>query len=194
MHNFDFYNRGILGRLNPRLRKWVMAGKRKTLTNQNFSLLCNNCNGGILSHDLGLQFRSPTVNLFFCSDHFLRFCENFDHYIAQPLVLCREPRRKPDSDYPVCNLGDLEIHFLHYHSFEEAKEKWEARTARLNRENLFVMWTSRSGNSPSTPAPSTSGATNRAWVCCPPTIDRDDGRSINSIMSDGSIKEIIGNR
>lgn len=141
MDKFDLYNRGLLARINPRLRKWVMAKKRRALTNKSFSLLCNNCNGGILSHDLGLQFRSPTVNLFFYSDHFLRFCENLDHYLAQPLTLCREPRRKPDTDYPVCNLGDLELHFLHYRSFEEAKEKWDARTARLDRENLFIMWT-----------------------------------------------------
>lgn len=139
MNKLDLYNRGLLARVNPQLRKWVMAKKRKALTNKSFSFLCNNCNGGIISHDLGLQFRSPTINLFFYSDHFLRFCENFDHYISQPLTLCSDPRHKPEIDYPVCNLGDLELHFLHYHSFEEAKEKWESRTSRLDRENLFVM-------------------------------------------------------
>ena len=104
-------------------------------------MLCNNCNGGIISHDLGLQFRAPTVNMFFYSDHFLRFCESFEYYIAQPLIPCENPRHKPQIEYPVCNLRDLELHFLHYSSFEQAKEKCDARTARLNRDNIFVMWT-----------------------------------------------------
>ena len=72
-------------------------------------MLCNNCNGGIISHDLGLQFRAPTVNMFFYSDHFLRFCESFEYYIAQPLIPCENPRHKPEIEYPVCNLGDLEL-------------------------------------------------------------------------------------
>ena len=141
MKNLTMYNVRIFRRINEFLRKGVNKKNRERLKNSDFSLLCNNCNGGIISHDLGLQFRSPTVNLFFYSDHFFRFCEDFEHYIAQPLTLCAHPKHKPDLEYPVCNLGDLELHFLHYHSFEEAKEKWDARAARINRENLFVMWT-----------------------------------------------------
>ena len=141
MKNLTKYNVKFALRFNRLLRKSINKADRKRLTNRDFSLLCNNCNGGTVSHDLGLQFRSPTVNLFFYSDHFFRFCENFDHYIAQPLVLCENPLHQPEIDYPVCNLGDLELHFLHYSSFEQAKQKWDARTARLNRDNIFVMWT-----------------------------------------------------
>lgn len=141
MRDLRKYNIRLGRRMNLFFRRWVDKANRKRLTNKDFSLLCNNCNGGQLSHDLGLQFRSPTVNLFFYSDHFFRFCENFEYYIAQPLVLCENPVYKPEIEYPVCNLGDLELHFLHYDSFAQAKEKWDARTARLNKENLFVMWT-----------------------------------------------------
>lgn len=140
MKDLTKYNTKIGGRINKLMRTLVNRRNRKRLENRDFSLLCNNCNGGILCHDLGLQFRSPTVNLFFYSDHFFRFCEAFDYYIAQPLTLCENPLHKPEIDYPVCNLGDLELHFLHYQSFDEAKQKWDTRTARLNRENLFVMW------------------------------------------------------
>lgn len=90
---------------------------------------------------MGLQFKSPTVNMFFYGDHFIRFCENFDYYISQPLVVCTNPIYSPEIDYPIGNLGDLELHFLHYTSFEEAEQKWKRRKQRLNRENLFVMWT-----------------------------------------------------
>lgn len=30
---------------------------------------------------------------------------------------------------------------MHYHSFEEANEKWEKRKARLHMDSLYVIWT-----------------------------------------------------
>lgn len=141
MKNLTKFNVRLALRVNRQLRKGFNKANQKRLENKEFSLLCNNCNGGVITHDLGLQFRSPTVNLFFYEDHFIRFCENFDYYIAQPLVPCENPLHKPEIEYPVCNLGDLELHFLHYSSFEQAKEKWDTRTARLNKDNIFVMWT-----------------------------------------------------
>ena len=141
MKDLSKYNAKFALRINRFFRAGRNRNNRKRLTNTDFSLLCNNCNGGIITHDLGQQFRSPTVNMYFYSDHFFRFCENLEYYIAQPLVPCENPKHVPEIDYPVCSLGDLELHFLHYHSFEEAREKWQTRSARLNRDNLFVMWT-----------------------------------------------------
>lgn len=147
MKDLRAFNTRFGYRINVLMRKLINGANRKRLRNRDFSLLCNNCNGGILCHDLGLQFRSPTVNMFFFSDHFFRFCENFEYYIAQPLTPCKHPKHTPEFPYPVCNLGDLELHFMHYASYEQAKQKWEARTARLNRDNLFVMWTFVGGTS-----------------------------------------------
>ena len=135
------YNTKLGIRINRIMRTVRNRSMRKKLLNHDFSLLCNNCTGGIITHDLGLQFRSPTINLFFYNDHFFKFCENFDYYISQPLTLCDEPIHKQKTEYPVCNLGDLELHFLHYKSFEQAKQKWDSRAARINKENIFVMWT-----------------------------------------------------
>jgi len=33
------------------------------------------------------------------------------------------------------------LHFLHYNSFDEVNEKWEAHKPRLYLENLYVIWT-----------------------------------------------------
>ena len=141
MKDLRKFNVRVYGKVNRLLRRFVNKADQKRLVNREFTLLSNNCNGGVICHDLGLQFRSPTVNLFFYQDHFFKFCEQFDYYISQPLTRCEEPLHKPEIEYPVCNLGDLELHFLHYHSFEEAKQKWDSRTARINRDNIFVMWT-----------------------------------------------------
>lgn len=140
MRDVSGYNKRLAVRWNRFLRSIINRKNRKRLKNKTFSLLCNNCNGGVILHDLGLQFRSPTVNLFFYGDHFFRFCENLDHYLAQELTICDQPRHTPETEYPICLLGDLELHFLHYKTFAEAKEKWESRVKRINKENLFVMW------------------------------------------------------
>ena len=34
---------------------------------------------------------------------------------------------------------------MHYHSEQEANEKWQLRTSRMNFDNLFIMMTDRDG-------------------------------------------------
>ena len=47
--------------------------------------------------------------------------------------------------YPVGHLDDVEIRFVHYKSFEEAKKKWEERSKRINWNKIIVMATDRDG-------------------------------------------------
>ena len=55
---------------------------RKIFQNKDISIISMNCTGGILYHDLGLQFRSPTVNLFMRAEDFIKFCENLEFYLS----------------------------------------------------------------------------------------------------------------
>lgn len=36
-------------------------------------------------------------------------------------------------------VGDIELNFMHYESFEEARQCWEKRKARINYDNLVVI-------------------------------------------------------
>ena len=130
----------ILSRCNPLAirRRNTM---RSRLRNQTPSFLCPNCIGGILFHDLGLQFRSPTVNLMMTQRDFVRFVLELEHYLAmKPFFFDKE-----GYDCPCAKLGDITIHFTHYKTEEEALAKWEQRKERLDRENLFVFLTERDG-------------------------------------------------
>ena len=145
----NFYNNKLTKKINNWIRiKIIIPRKRKFLKNKNISILCNNCTGGFIYHDLGLQFKSPTINMFFHSLDFFDFIEHFDYYIKQPLIKIDNTRYDENSfDYPVAQLSgnkiykDLELHFLHYKTFEEANEKWEKRKQRISLDNLFVIWT-----------------------------------------------------
>lgn len=41
---------------------------------------------GVILHELGERFNSPTVNLFFKAEDYLKFLENLDYYLKQALV------------------------------------------------------------------------------------------------------------
>lgn len=114
---------------------------RAALTNTTPTFLCPNCIGGILFHDLGLQFQSPTVNLMMFQTDFAKFVLNMEHYLAQELAFFQHP----DYTFPCARLGDITIHFTHYHTEEEAAQKWTERSARIDRDNLFVFLEERDG-------------------------------------------------
>ena len=44
---------------------WRNKWDQKNLRNRSFSLFSHNCLGGIMYHDLGVQFQSPTINMRF---------------------------------------------------------------------------------------------------------------------------------
>lgn len=120
------------------LRKRRMRAK---LQNKSASFLCPNCIGGILFHDLGLQFRSPTVNTMILQPEFAKFVLNLEEYLKKELEFFSDP----SYSCPCAKLGDITIHFTHYHTEQEAAEKWKQRTQRLDFENLFVFLMQRDG-------------------------------------------------
>lgn len=114
---------------------------RRALRNTAPSFLCPNCIGGILFHDLGLQFRSPTVDTMMNQRDFVKFVLDLDGYLD------REPEffRHPEYDFPCAGLGDVTVCFTHYRTGQEAAEKWRRRRARIDRDNLFVLALERDG-------------------------------------------------
>lgn len=70
-----------MSKINNGLRKLYLMFQRKKLKNKTFSLFLSNCNGGIIYHDLGLQFKSPTINLWISPKDFIHFCENLREYL-----------------------------------------------------------------------------------------------------------------
>ena len=119
---------------------------RNRITNKDFTLIARDCVGGILYHQLGLKFLSPTINLFFIPEEFNYFCLNLKEYIAGELVELVDN----DTPYPIGLIYPVKgasitrpvrVDFMHYDSFEQAKNKWNVRKQRINWNNLFVLST-----------------------------------------------------
>ena len=144
----DIYNGRIGRRWNNLLRKLVVLPRmKKTLMVESATVLCNNCNAGVVLHDLGLRFDSPTVNMFFYHLDFFDFVEHLEDYLSVDPVHCENPKYMPEIPYPVMTLPgvngnpDLELHFMHYASEEEALDSWKRRRERMDFDQLHVMWT-----------------------------------------------------
>lgn len=121
--------------------KYNMA-KIKRLKNTNPTIISRNCVGGIIYHDLGLKFMSPTINLSMSNEDFIEFLENLESFTGQDaqLIECHDGHYK----YPVGELIvddiSIKIEFVHYRSFEEAKYKWHERVKRINYSNIYIIW------------------------------------------------------
>lgn len=109
--------------------------KRLKLKNITPTIISSNCNGEYWYYDMKLRFLSPTINLSFDMNDYVKMLENLQWYMEQPVIPFEDDR----FDYPTGMLGDIEIRFNHYKTFDEAAAKWEERKKRINWDNLFIL-------------------------------------------------------
>lgn len=111
---------------------------RRRLKNDQFSIICSTCIGGIIYHRLGKQFLSPTINLWIKQKEFLVFVENLDEALEQELVFIES-----EYDHPVAQIatkgGTVNLYFNHAKTEKEAEENWTRRKKRVNHDNLFII-------------------------------------------------------
>ena len=130
---FNIFGKRHRSKLNEQMRGYI--------TERDFTITSQNCIGGVLYHDLGMQFLSPTINMSFDGPDFIKFLINIEHYVGLEL----EEFVTDVVPYPVGHLGDIELRFNHYSTFEEAKQKWDERKNRINYKRIFVIATDRDG-------------------------------------------------
>lgn len=137
----------VLSGLPERVKSKVLRMKRDRKIRQihsavkpnDISIISQNCIGGVCYHDIGMQFLSPTINLFIKEPDFVRFALNLRHYMECELEM------RWEEEYPVGRLDDIEIYFMHYETCKEAKEQWNRRKQRVNWNKIIVLSTDREG-------------------------------------------------
>lgn len=96
--------------------------------------------GGVIYHNLGMQFLSPTVNLYMSASDFVKFCKDLKKYLEiKPAFI------ESDRTYPVCKIDDITLYCVHYKSASDFLDKWNERKERINWDDLFVVMTQRDG-------------------------------------------------
>lgn len=110
--------------------------KYVSLRSPAMSIISNNCWGGISYNSLGMGFSSPFINMFIEDSQYLRLLRGLKDYLKLRLKFIR---LDPAGGYPVCGLGDIELHCIHYSNMDDVEEKWYERVGRINWDNLFIM-------------------------------------------------------
>lgn len=119
----------------------------KLLKNDSFTIISNNCWGGIIYKYFGIKFQTPTVGMYFYADEYLKFLSNLNYYLS----LDMDVKEANSSKYyeEICRRGqnpligwldDVEIVLLHYKDPKEAREKWDYRKKRINYDRLVVKF------------------------------------------------------
>ena len=129
----------VKGRIQRYKRDIIVKHMRKKLSNSDFSIISQNCIGGVFYHDMHMRFLSPTINLFFKEPDFVRFVQNLEHYINTELKIVW------GEEYPIGYLDDILVYFMHYQNCSEAKESWEKRKQRINWNKIIVIATDMEG-------------------------------------------------
>lgn len=101
------------------------------------SIISSNCIGGMIYHDLGLKFMSPTINLFFNCHDFALFVNNLNYYLQLT------PKEFSYEAFPVLMLGDIKLFCQHYKTYQEAIDAWERRKKRINFSDIYIIATDR---------------------------------------------------
>lgn len=136
----------------------LLANYRGTKLNKaEFTIISNNCWGGMVYESYNLIKQSPTVGLYMLPTDYLKFISNIKWYLNQKLNFI-EPdesdnanyirkviRDKEYGTYPVANLADIEIYFVHYVSRKSVVEKWERRKKRINWDHILYKFNDQNG-------------------------------------------------
>lgn len=145
---------GLRLRINKIVRIYFSKMRSKKLKNKDFTIISNNCWGGMIYESYNLSKQSPTVGLFFMAPDYIKFVSDLKHYTSSELKFI-DPKQSRYVDelktdarfghYPIAVLDDIEIMFLHAHSEEEARGKWDRRCSRINWDKLIVKFNDQNG-------------------------------------------------
>lgn len=122
--------------------------RNNRLFNKNVTIISNNCFAGVTYEYLNLPFFSPTIGLYFFAPEYIKFIYNIEEYINMELLEIKAVDSKyyeeliklNQTNKVIGKLGDVEIVFLHYNSFLEAKHKWNKRCKRIDYNNIIYKF------------------------------------------------------
>lgn len=135
-------------------RKIYHAIRRRQLRNHSVTIISDNCWGGFIHRYYHIPFNTPFIGLFITAPDFIALLEDVSQ-LSQPLRFVPSSQSRWHSNYPQLKPypvgilpSGIEIHFLHYSSPEEAREKWNRRVSRIDWNNAIIKFADKDLCSP----------------------------------------------
>ena len=125
--------------------KLINPRYRKRLKNKDFSIISNDCIGGVICKDLRCRFNSPTVNFYFSAEDYVKFASKYKEYLENgKLVDVTKPGEKVKVAIEIEGESII-ANAIHYKTADDFIEKWNQRKVRVNYDNCFFMTNDRNG-------------------------------------------------
>lgn len=110
-----------------------------------FCIVSNDCFGGEVYRYARRPYNTPFVGLMIMAPCYIKLLSDLKGYLASPLQFLSESRylemngfRQKHNNYPIGQLRDIEIHFLHYPSERVARDTWNRRCIRMDYSHLRI--------------------------------------------------------
>lgn len=116
--------------------------QRARFHNEHFCIISQNCIGGVMYHDLGLEFTSPFINCLVKGDNMVRLCSEPERYLSMKPCIERFEESLAYPRHPILRLGDVEVHFPHTDNGEQALAAWKRRVTRIPGGAKIIVATS----------------------------------------------------
>lgn len=147
MFNPNVFER-VKHKIAEKIKRYYAPIRRKRLTNTDFTIISNNCWGGVTYEGYGIQKQSPTVGCYLFAKDYLKLVRDLKKYMEKPLEIISLDKSKykqwivenHNENCPIGRIEDIEIVFVHYHDAATAKEKWDRRVQRINWDNLIFKF------------------------------------------------------
>ena len=127
--------------------KTVGTIKAKKFKSTDFSIISNNCFAGIIYRNHRLPYLTPTAGLFIMPKDYIKFINNIKYYLnIEPVEInindsiYKNYLESIQYDGAIGKIDDIEIMFLHYKEFREAKRKWINRAKRINYNKIIYKF------------------------------------------------------
>lgn len=91
-------------------RKAFARSRRKRLECEDFTIISNNCWGGMIYDSYGIRKMTPTVGMFFMASDYLEFLSHLDEYLKAELCFIKPEESKWKGENPAgggVSIGDI---------------------------------------------------------------------------------------
>jgi uncharacterized protein (DUF1919 family) len=134
-------------KLKDKLIRFFGNFKRRKFKFTNFTIIANNCFAGIIYRNNNIPYQSPTCGLFIMPDDYIKFIYNLKKYLSKEMqqISINDSKYKEyletiNYSGTIGKIDDIEVMFLHYKDFEEAKNKWYKRAERINYDKIIYKF------------------------------------------------------
>jgi uncharacterized protein (DUF1919 family) len=124
--------------------RWLL---RQWIGHIPFTIISNDCYGAELYRWLGRPYNTPFVGLMIMAPCYIKLLSQPRYLMSQPLRFTSRSKypsmigfHERHGHYPIGLLEDLEIHFLHYASQQQAVDAWTRRLQRMDWEHIKVKF------------------------------------------------------